>query len=129
MHYLGAKQRNVVWSWCAINEDDKKIYFSLWADSREKRDGTRVSYVVQKPHWGIDEATGIKSPARKDHDEKLRLAIESDYESYGYLVEPKDRNAIPREIEYTETAFIFRLQLETQQDGSVIGYPLARINL
>lgn len=129
MDFFGAKQRNVVWSWCAVNDDEKKVYFSLWADSREKRDGNRVSYVVQKPHWGIDETTGSRSAARKDHDDKLLLALEHGYESYGYLVEPKNRNAVPREIESTETSFIFRLQLERETDGSVLGYPIARINL
>jgi hypothetical protein len=27
MDYLGAKQRNVVWSWCAVNDEEKKVYF------------------------------------------------------------------------------------------------------
>jgi len=129
MDYFGAKQKNVVWSWCAVNDVEKKVYFSLWADMRGKRDGTRVSYVVQKPHWGFDEATGAKSPSRRDHDEKLVMALERGYEAYGYLVEPRDRNAAPREIESTETSFIFRLELEKQPDGSVLGYPIGRINL
>ncbi len=128
MDYLGARQRNVVWSWCAVNDEERKVYLSLWADMRAKRDGARVSYVVQKPDWGVNEA-GSKSPARKDHDEKLQLALEGGYESYGYLVEPRDRNVIPREIESTETSFIFRLQLEKQSDGSILGYPIARLNL
>ncbi len=89
MDYLGAKQRNIVWSWCAVNEDEKKVYFSLWADRREKRDGVKVSYVVQEPHWGIVEGADTTSPARRDHDEKLALVFDNDYESYGYLVEPK----------------------------------------
>jgi hypothetical protein len=129
MDYFGAKQRNVVWAWCAVNDEEKKVYFSLWADRREKRDGTRVSYVVQEPHWGIDPASSSMSPARRDHDEKLSLAFEHGYESYGYLVEAKDPKASPRQIESTVTSFIFQLQLEKQPDGTVLGYPTARINL
>lgn len=26
MDYLGAKQRNVMWSWCAVNDDERKVY-------------------------------------------------------------------------------------------------------
>jgi hypothetical protein len=26
MSYFGAKQRNTVWSWCAVNEEERKVY-------------------------------------------------------------------------------------------------------
>src|SRR5258706_11690705 len=129
MDYLGAKQRNVVWSWCAVNDEERKVYFSLWSDFREKRDGGRVSYLVQEPNWGIDANTGSKSAARKDHDEKLDLALVQGYEAYGYIVEAEDKFAEPRKIASTATSFIFQLDLETLQDGSVLGYPTARINI
>ena len=99
MDYLGAKQRNVVWSWCAVNDEEKKVYFSLWSDMRKKRDGARVSYLIQEPNWGVDPKNGSESAARKDHDEKLVLALERGYEAYGYVVEAEDTGVESRKIE------------------------------
>ena len=112
MDYLGAKQRNTVWSWCAVNDEEKKVYFSVWVDTHKKRDGVHSSYVIQEPHWGIDEETGSASAARKDHDEKLALVFDKGYEAYGYFIEAKDRHAQPRQIESTHTGFIFSFRLE-----------------
>lgn len=33
MNRLGAEQLNNVWSWCAVNEAEKKVYFSIWTDN------------------------------------------------------------------------------------------------
>src|SRR4051812_23093695 len=44
MEYLGAKQLNTVWSWCAVNDEERKVYLSIWTDTKEKRDGVRLSY-------------------------------------------------------------------------------------
>ena len=129
MDYLGAVQRNVVWSWCAVNEEERKVYFSLWADMRAKRDGIRFSYIVQEPDCGVDPKSGSKSEARKDHDEKLLMALERGYEAYGYVVEAVDRNASPRKIESTATSFVFQLDLERHSDGTVLGYVTTRINI
>jgi hypothetical protein len=128
MDYLGAKQRNVVWSWCAVNEDERKVYLSVWLDTAKKRDGHRLSYIIQEPDWGI-EADGSIAPARKDHDEKLSLIFDQGYEPYGYFIEAKDRNARPRQIEDTRTGFIFSLELERLPDGTILGYLKDRINI
>ncbi len=129
MEYLGAKQKNTVWSWCAVNDEERKVYFSVWVDTRAKRDGARVSYIIQEPIWGVDQDTGSKSAARKDHDEKLSLVFNEGYEAYGYFIEAKDENAHPREIGNTKTSFIFSLELERQKDGSVLAYPKTRIEI
>lgn len=98
MEYLAAVQRNTVWSWCAVNEDEKKVYFSIWEDTRQKRSGDRkASYLIQEPYWGVGSGTGAKSAARKDHDEKLSKAFDQGYEPYGYIVVAKDVNANTRE--------------------------------
>ncbi len=129
MDYFGAKQKNTVWSWCAINEEDKTIYFSVWTDYRNKYGKKdRDYYVIQEPHWGVNENTGSFSAARKDHDEKFDKAFNGGYESYGYFVEAKNKNVVPREIEVTKTSFVFSLELE-RLDGSVIGYPIKRIEV
>jgi len=101
----------------------------VWLDTRSKRDGTRVSYVIQEPNWGIDQDTGLETAARKDHNEKMSLIFNEGYEAYGYFVEAKDKNAHPREIESTKTSFIFSFDLERQEDGSVLGYPKTRIEI
>ena len=129
MGYLGAQQRNTVWSWCAVDHEDKKVYFSLWDDTRQKRDGDRFSYLVQEPHWGIDPETGRVKPARRDHDEKLDLAFAHGYEVFGYVVVAKDIKVVPREIEETKTGFVFALDLERVDNGSILGYPTTRINI
>ena len=52
MDYLGAKQLNTVWSWCAISEDEKKVYLSVWEDTRDKRgNDDNPSYLIQEPNW------------------------------------------------------------------------------
>jgi hypothetical protein len=61
MEYLGAKQRNVVWSWCAVNDEERKVYLSVWLDTAKKRDGQRLSYIIQEPDWGVEEG-GSMSP-------------------------------------------------------------------
>ena len=130
MDYLGAKQRNIMWSWCAANDEERKVYFSLWQDTRKKRNGEdQPSYVVQGPDWGIDAKTGKPSAARKDHDEKLALVFEQGYQPFGYLVVAKDVNAEPREIEKTKTSFIFELKVRRCSDGRVLAYPVRRIEI
>lgn len=130
MEYFGAVQKNTVWSWCAINEDEKSIYLSVWTDFRgDYENNGKVSYIIQEPSWGVNENTGSKSAARNDHDDKLNKIFNENYKSYGYFVEAKDRNANPREIERTKTSFIFELDLKKLKDGTIIGYPLKRIEI
>lgn len=128
MDRLGAVQLNVMWSWCAVNEPEKKVYFSIWTDNLLKRDG-KNSYIIQEPDWGIDEVSGRASPARNDQDAKLSLVFEQAYEPYGYFIEAKDRTAHPREIAATLTSFIMQLEMARLDDGSVIGTPTRRIEI
>lgn len=130
MNKLNAKQKNPMWSWCGINEENKKVYFSIWEDKRERRgNDNKASYIVQEPHWGIDEQSGVVSPARKDHDEKISLALDGDYHAFGYIVVAKDPKAKPREIGRTKTSFIFELELKKCPDGTIIAYPERRIEI
>jgi hypothetical protein len=129
MKRLGAVQKNSVWSWCAVDESGKKVYLSGWTDVRKQGDDGRVSYLIQAPDWGVDEETGDRSPARSDHDEKLRLVFDEGYEPYVYINEAKDPNASPREIANTKTSFIFKMELERLPDGAVRGYLLDRIEI
>ena len=130
MKCLGAEQRNFVWSWCAVNEKDKKVYLSVWEDTRKVRGSdTKPSYLIQEPHWGVNEQTGSRAAARNDHDEKLSKIFNDGYEPYGYFVVAKDIHANPREIEYTKTSFIFLLELKVLDDGSIICYPIERIEI
>lgn len=129
MTYFGAEQRNTVWSWCAVNEAEKKVYLSVWTDHGKTQPGdNRKSYILQEPHWG-EKPDGAFQPARKDHDEKLDKVFESGYEAFGYFVEPKSRNTVPREIKNTRTSFVLRLELKRLNNGIVIGYPLERVEV
>lgn len=127
MEFLGAEQRNTVWSWCAINEDERKVYLSVWTDCKVKING-RMGYVVQEPDWGENEL-GHFSAARNDHDEKLKKIFDDGYKAYGYFVVAKDIHAEPREIDYTKTSFIFSLELMKMESGDIIGFPLERIEI
>ncbi len=130
MDYLGAEQRNTVWSWCAVNEEEKKVYLSIWEDTRKRRDNEdRASYVIQRADWGIDDTSGNRSAARKDHDEKLSKILDDGYAAYGYLVIAKDVAAHPREIEKTKTSFIFTLELKECPNGTILAYPISRIEI
>ncbi|MDZ7842615.1 MAG: hypothetical protein U5R46_17590 [Gammaproteobacteria bacterium] len=127
MDQLGAVQANTVWSWCAVNDEERKVYFSVWADLVHKHAGEN-RYTIQEPGWGIDEA-GCRSPARNDHDEKLRLVFEQGYEPYGYFIEAQDPTAHPRQIAGIRTSFVMRLRLVRADGGSIYGVPLERVEL
>jgi len=130
MEYFGAQQKNIHWSWCAVNEEMKQVFLSVWTDTRSKRGGDeKVSYLIQEPHWGANESSGSFSPARNDHDEKISKIFNDGYTPYGYFVVAKDVNASPREIAETKTSFIFSLELKQLPDGTIIGYPLDRIEV
>jgi hypothetical protein len=123
MKRLGATQRNTV---CAVNAAEKKVYFSIWTDSFYKHNG-KTSYVIQEPTFGVDAASGDKTPARNDQDAKFALAFDQGYETYGYFIEAKDRAANPREIASTFTSLVMQLELARLESGSIIGTPLKRI--
>jgi hypothetical protein len=124
MDRVGAVQLNTVWSWCAVNEEKRQVYFSIWTDKLVK-DAEPRTYVIQEPHWGVSEQ-GATSAARNDHDAKLALVLERGYEPYGYFIEARDPTAIPREIENTATSFVVRLEVLKRSDGVVTGRILER---
>ncbi len=129
MEYLGAEQRNTVWSWCAVNEEERKVYFSMWEDTHSKDADGNHQYLIQEPSWGVDEETGKKTAARNDHDEKLALVFDSGYQPFGYIVVARDKHAYPREIEETRTGFVFELAITREPNGDVRARVISRINL
>jgi len=130
MKHFGAEQKNTVWSWCAVNEATKSVYLSVWDDYRNtNKKITKVHYLLQEQDWGVNDETSNFSPARKDHDKKLSLILEEGYKAFGYFVTAKDKHVLPREIETTKTSFIFSLELDKLEDGTVIGYPIKRIEV
>lgn len=129
MKNLGAQQKNTVWSWCAVNNEERKVYFSMWEDTRTKDGQGTIRYLIQEPSWGVDAATGKKAAARKDHDEKLALVFEKDYQPFGYVVVAKNTSSHPRVIEETKTGFIFELELERKSNGNIYARVISRINL
>jgi len=130
LKHFGAKQKNAMWAWCGVNDEEKSVYFRVWIDFMDQfGDKGRRYYTIQGPDWGIDEKTGSFSPARNDQDEQLEKVFNQGYEAFGYFIEAKDKNVQPREIGATRTSFVFSLELERLDDGSVIGYPLQRIEV
>lgn len=129
MEYLGAQQKNTVWSWCAVDHEEQKVYFSMWADTRTKDSQGNIRYLIQEPSWGIDDVTSKKSAARKDHDEKLSLVFDKAYQPFGYVVVAKDISSHPREIEETKTGFIFEIELKQEPNGNIYARVINRINL
>lgn len=128
MDRLGAVQLNTVWSWCGVNASERKVYFSIWTDNIYTHNGEK-GYIIQEPDWGVSDETGNKSAARNDQDAKFALVFDQGYEPYGYFIVAKDRTAHPREIADTRTSFVVRLQLETLQDGSIVGIPRDRVEV
>ena len=127
LDYLGAVQLNHVWSWCAVNEDEKRVYLSIWTDSRLQDEGPRT-YAIQEPDWGLSEK-GKPSAARNDHDQKIALVLDHGYEPWGYFIEAKDGRAQPREIASTATSFVVRLEIWRRPDGIVAGKVLNRVEI
>ena len=127
MDRLGAVQLNTVWSWCAVNEEARRVYFSIWTDNLLK-DAGPTTYRIQGPGWGVSEQ-GRKSAARNDQDAKLTLVLEQGYEAWGYFIEAKDPTAHPREIENTATSFVVRLSLSKRSDGTIAGQVLERVEI
>ena len=127
MEHFGATQLNTVWSWCAVNEQEKSVYLSVWTDHVEKIDGV-TTYTLQGPAWGVDGA-GRKSAARNDHDQKISLVLDHGYNAYAYFIEAKDRAAIPREIADIRTSFVMEMQLSKSDSGWVTGVPIRRIEV
>lgn len=128
MDKLGAVQLNTVWSWCAVNESEKKVYFSAWVDCKLKIDG-KLHYLIQEPNWGLEESSGTFSPARNDQDVKLRLVFEEAYESYLYFIEAEDPMVHPRSIKAIRTSFVFKADIKRLDSGNVVALPIQRIEL
>jgi hypothetical protein len=128
MERLGATQFNDRLAWCGVNESERRVYFSIWTDNVYTHGGEK-GYLVQEPHWGINDSTGKKDAPRNDQDAKFALVFSDGYEPYGYFIVAKDRNAFPREIAETRTSFVVRLQLEQLQDGSIFAIPRDRIEV
>ena len=130
MKRLGAKPQNSDGGWCAVNEAEKKVFLSIWTDSRSKRSGDEeISYLVQEPEWGICDETGEKSQARKRHDENLNKIFDKGYDAYGYFVVPEKSAGEERKIKETKASFIFSFELAKRDDGTVLGYPRYRLDL
>lgn len=127
MERLGAVQTNTVWSWCGVNEEARKVYFSIWTDNTHSYNGTKA-YIIQEPDWGINEF-GHRSPARNDQDAKLSLVFDQGYEPWGYFIEVRDPRAHPREIANTLTSFVMLLELAKLDDGSIVGTPIKRVEV
>jgi hypothetical protein len=85
--------------------------------------------IIQEPHWGIDGSRTSPFLARNDHDEKLAKIFNDGYEAFGYFIDAKNSNVVPREIERSRISFVFSLELERLPDGRIIGYPLDRIDV
>ena len=127
MRKLNAKLANPQWACCAVNEDEKKVYLSVWVDLVEDFERSN-RYLLQDPDWGVEES-GEVSKQRKDQDEKMRLIFEKEYEVFGYFVEAVDPAADPREIKETRTSFVMRLELSRDDRGCIYGIPVERISL
>ena len=108
MELLGATQANTVWSWCGVNEEIRRVYFSVWSDHIYKESGG-TRYLMQEPEWGVEE--GRIKPARNDHDEKFRLVFEQGYEPYVYFIDPVDPTTIPRQIAGIRTSFVMKVKV------------------
>jgi hypothetical protein len=130
MKRLGAKPQNSDGGWCTVNEPDKKVFLSIWTDSRDRRPGDKeVSYLVQEPDWGICSHTGEKSQARKRHDDNLQKVFDEGYGAYGYFVVPDQATGGERQVKETKTSFIFSFELAKKDDGTVVGYPRYRLDM
>lgn len=96
LELLGATQKNVQWSWCAVDEKHKRVFFTVWNQEQLNKNHKKdpLIYLVQQPWWGINE-TGNNSASRNDHNEKLRLYFQEKYTAYCYILKRKMDGSIP----------------------------------
>lgn len=127
MQRLGAEQINHVWAWCAVNHQERKVYFSVWVDNMLKDDHGKPNYLIDREE--PDPRFADRSPARNDRDEKLRFVFEDGYESYAYFIEAKDPKAEQREIKATRTSFVMQIQLERLPNRDLVGKPVRRVEI
>jgi hypothetical protein len=128
MERVGAVQFNNRLAWCGVNDSERKVFFSIWADNACTHGGEK-GYIIQGPDWGINEITGNKEAPRSDQDAKLALVFDQGYEPFGYFIVAKDPTAHPREIEETRTSFVVRLSIKKLPDGSIFGVQRERIEV
>ena len=114
MRKLGAKQKNIVWSWCAVNHDNKRVYLSTWIDKI-----TDEGYILR--HADHDLLVDPSHPAYKDQAEKFDLIRNEGYEAWGYFIEAEDTTVIPRKIKRTVSGFVIRFDMDFKESGEVIG--------
>ena len=130
MKYFGATQKNTVWSWCGVNEQEQSVYFSIWTDYYNKfGEKDKKYYTIQEPHWGNKEQSGSQSAGKADHDINIDKVLNHGYKAFGYFIEAKDKNIVPREIKETRTSFVFSLELEKLPTGEIICYLIDRIEV
>ena len=55
--------------------------------------------------------------------------FDHEYLAFGYFVVAEDVDAQPRKISHTKTSFVFSLEMERLEDGTIIGYPVERIEV
>ncbi|HCE4545002.1 hypothetical protein [Vibrio parahaemolyticus] len=71
MNALGATQRNIYWSWCAEDKDNKRLFFTAWEHENIAPTGEEPIFIIQHPKWGIKD-NGKFSNSRKDHNDKIQ---------------------------------------------------------
>ena len=114
MQRFGATQLNDHWSWCAINEATREVFFSVWTDKVIKgTGGTR--YILQEQHMGLNDGTGMSKATQHDQDNKFALVLEQGCAAFSYFVVAKDTTAVLREIAETRTGFVMRMALEKDE--------------
>jgi hypothetical protein len=128
MERLDAVQLNNVWSWCAVNEAEKKAYFSIWTDNAHAHNGEK-GYLIQRPTGDEDGEEATRSAARNDRNAKFALVFEQGYDAYGYFIVAKDRFAQPREMAETRTSFVMKLRIERLDDGSIWAVAIDRLEI
>ncbi|HCG9065880.1 TPA: hypothetical protein NKB39_001783 [Vibrio parahaemolyticus] len=123
MQALGATQRNIYWSWCAEDKDNKRLFFTAWEHENIAPKGEDPIFIIQQPWWGEKES-GSLSASRSDHNKKLAKYFKGinstdkcgQFTAYCYVSKAKTlknstKVSLPVELEYINTNYIYQIDL------------------
>ena len=119
---LGAKLKNVVWSWGAENPDTNQLFLRVWEDDIDRSDEESSDRVLILGAYWKRKSPGL--PERKRHVEKLRNGAEG----YGVVCEAKNpRPLLPRSIAGFNHGFVLKFGELIEDNNGVYARIIDRV--
>lgn len=110
---LGVTPRNTNWSWGAVEESNRRVFFRVWSDQLVKDAG------IERITIGWEEYDpGYRSAGISERKQHIEL-IKSGYTGYGVLCNPSFDNEGKRHIGSFEEETLLRFGRIAHEDGQI----------